>query len=185
MKQEHLRFGKGFHVTIGNARAQAAQMMLSPGENEGGADNRHRGTDQWLFVVSGSGLAIVNGKRHELRGGSLVLIEHGDTQRSATPAARSSRPSTSTSRPPTPRAAKSSLPASRSQCGPEMATYTVRQGKRYRAILALGFLERLASNEMIAKKLREAGFTEVTVSGSGANRATAEMPAQVTNVIDV
>jgi hypothetical protein len=76
-----------------------------------------------------------------------------------------------------------------------MTTYTVRQGKRYRAILSLGFLERLASNEMIAEKLREAGFAEVTVSGSGANRtaeglwshadATAEMPSQVINVIDV
>ena len=76
-----------------------------------------------------------------------------------------------------------------------MATFTVRQGKRYRAILSLGFLERLASNEMIAGKLREAGFAEVTVSGSGANRtaqglwpqadATAEMPSQVINVIDV
>ena len=78
MKQEHLRFGLGFHVAIGNARAQAAQMVLGPGENEGGADNRHRGADQWMFVVSGSGVAIVNGKRHQLRGGSLVLIEHGD-----------------------------------------------------------------------------------------------------------
>jgi hypothetical protein len=27
MKQEHLRFGEGFHVTIGNARAQAAQSV--------------------------------------------------------------------------------------------------------------------------------------------------------------
>jgi mannose-6-phosphate isomerase-like protein (cupin superfamily) len=78
MKQEHLRFGEGFHVTIGNARAQAAQMVLAPGDKEGGSDNRHRGADQWLFVVSGTGLAIVNGKRHRLRGGSLVLIEHGD-----------------------------------------------------------------------------------------------------------
>jgi mannose-6-phosphate isomerase-like protein (cupin superfamily) len=78
MKQDHLRFGKGFHVTIGNTRGQAAQMVLEPGGKEGGPDNRHRGADQWLFVVSGSGESIVNGKRHTLRGGSLVLIEHGD-----------------------------------------------------------------------------------------------------------
>jgi mannose-6-phosphate isomerase-like protein (cupin superfamily) len=34
--------------------------------------------DQWLYVQSGSGLAIVNGQRTELRAGSLVLIERGD-----------------------------------------------------------------------------------------------------------
>jgi mannose-6-phosphate isomerase-like protein (cupin superfamily) len=79
MKREHLRFGKGFHVTIGNPRSQAAQMVLEPGAKEGGPDNRHRGADQWLFVVSGSGIAVVNGRRQALRAGSLVLIEHGDT----------------------------------------------------------------------------------------------------------
>jgi len=78
MKHKHLRFGKGFRVSIGNARAQAAEMVIPPGDCEGGPDNRHRGADQWLFVVSGSGVAIVNGKRHPLQRGSLVLIEKGD-----------------------------------------------------------------------------------------------------------
>jgi mannose-6-phosphate isomerase-like protein (cupin superfamily) len=31
-----------------------------------------------LFVVQGRGAAIVNGRRHQLRAGSLVLIERGD-----------------------------------------------------------------------------------------------------------
>ncbi len=53
-------------------------MTLAPGDCEGGPDNRHRGADQWLFVQSGSGAAIVNGRRIRLRGGSLVLIERGD-----------------------------------------------------------------------------------------------------------
>src|SRR5262245_53553071 len=44
-----------------------------------------------------------------------------------------------------------------------MATFTVRQGKRYRARIELGWLEALASNELIADKLRAAGFSEVTV----------------------
>ena len=54
-------------------------MVIPPGDCEGGPDNRHRGADQWLFVVSGSGRATVNGKRYGLRAGSLVLIERGDT----------------------------------------------------------------------------------------------------------
>ena len=50
-------------------------MVFAPGDAEGGADNRHRGADQWLYVLSGSGEAIVDGRRHKLRAGSLVLIE--------------------------------------------------------------------------------------------------------------
>ena len=78
MKNAHVRFGRGFRVAIGNARAQAASMTLGPGDCEGGPDNRHRGADQWLFVQSGSGIAIVNGRRVRLRAGSIVLIERGD-----------------------------------------------------------------------------------------------------------
>ena len=43
-----------------------------------GPRNRHRGADQWLFVISGSGTARVNGKRYPLGRGLLMLIEHGD-----------------------------------------------------------------------------------------------------------
>jgi mannose-6-phosphate isomerase-like protein (cupin superfamily) len=53
-------------------------MVIEPGEAEGGPQNRHRGTDQWLFVVSGKGVAKVNGQRHALKAGSLLLIEHGE-----------------------------------------------------------------------------------------------------------
>ena len=78
MKHSTLRFGQGFRVAIGNRRSQAASMTLGPGDCEGGPDNRHRGADQWLFVHSGSGVAIVNGRRVRLRAGSIVLIERGD-----------------------------------------------------------------------------------------------------------
>ena len=44
MKKKKLRFGKGFRVVRGN----------------------RRGADQWLFVLSGNGEAIVNGKRRTL-----------------------------------------------------------------------------------------------------------------------
>lgn len=74
MKKKKLRFGEGFRVMLGNNASQAAEMVLAPGDAEGGADNRHRGADQWLFVVSGNGEALVKGRRHKLTAGSLLFI---------------------------------------------------------------------------------------------------------------
>jgi hypothetical protein len=76
-----------------------------------------------------------------------------------------------------------------------MATFTVREGRRYRATIALGWLESLAGNEVIAGKLRDAGFTEVQVTGSGGTRkaealwpkpdTTGEMPPQITEIAEI
>ena len=70
--------------------------------------------------------------------------------------------------------------------------FTVHQGERYRAILALRSIERLADNELIAQKFRDLGFAEVQVSGSGARRrvegvwpgkdTSANMPPQIVAV---
>jgi mannose-6-phosphate isomerase-like protein (cupin superfamily) len=79
MPSKHLRFGKGFSVALRNARAQAATMVIAPGDSEGGSDNRHRGADQWLYVLAGTGWATVEGKRAPLRAGTLLLIERGST----------------------------------------------------------------------------------------------------------
>jgi mannose-6-phosphate isomerase-like protein (cupin superfamily) len=78
MKHKRLRFGKGFNVVLGNRRSQAAQMVLEPGDSEGNARNRHDGADQWLFVLSGSGTALINHRRYPMRSGVLLLIERGD-----------------------------------------------------------------------------------------------------------
>ena len=78
MKKKSLRFGMGFRVAIGNRRSEAAEMVIAPGDAEGDPGNRHRGSDQWLYVVSGTGVATVDGKRHPLRERMLLLIEHGD-----------------------------------------------------------------------------------------------------------
>jgi len=78
MKKAKLRFGKGFRVSVGNRRTQAAEMVLPPGDAEGGPKNRHRGADQWLYVLAGRGTARVNGRRVALGPGSLLLIEKGD-----------------------------------------------------------------------------------------------------------
>jgi mannose-6-phosphate isomerase-like protein (cupin superfamily) len=79
MSQKHLRFGKGFSVALSNKRAQGATMVIEPGDCEGGPDNKHRGADQWLYVLSGRGRAIVGRQKHALRAGSLLLIERGTT----------------------------------------------------------------------------------------------------------
>ncbi len=76
-----------------------------------------------------------------------------------------------------------------------MSNFTVRRGRRYEATIALGLIEQLADNETIAGKLRAAGFTDVTVSGTGAKRhatavwprddASAPLPSQITSVVEV
>lgn len=78
MPHKPLRFGPGLHVVLGDEHSQAAQMSLASGDTEGGPDNRHRGADQWLFVVSGEGEAIVEGERVDLREGTLALIQPGE-----------------------------------------------------------------------------------------------------------
>jgi mannose-6-phosphate isomerase-like protein (cupin superfamily) len=78
MKHRHLRFGSDFQVVINDKHSQAAQMTLAVGDREGGPKNRHVGADQWLFVVAGVGLAIVNRKRIRIRKGTLLLILRGE-----------------------------------------------------------------------------------------------------------
>lgn len=73
-----------------------------------------------------------------------------------------------------------------------MPRFTVQKGKRYRARISLGLLQSVASNEMVADKFREVGFTDVTVTGSGRTRhakglwphdeASAEIPDEVSNI---
>jgi hypothetical protein len=70
--------------------------------------------------------------------------------------------------------------------------FTVEKGKRYRATLSLKAVERLADNELIARKFRAIGFSRVRVSGSGATRrvegvwprndASAPLPPQIVAV---
>src|SRR3954470_15147816 len=78
MKLRRLNFRKGFRVIRGNRKSQAAEMVIPPGESEGDERNRHRGADQWLFVVAGRGDALVKDRRYKLVAGSLILIERGE-----------------------------------------------------------------------------------------------------------
>jgi len=70
--------------------------------------------------------------------------------------------------------------------------FTVHQGKRYCATLALNSVERLADNALIARKFRALGFSRVRNSGTGAVRrvegvwfrkdASATLPHQIVAV---
>jgi hypothetical protein len=73
-----------------------------------------------------------------------------------------------------------------------MAIFTVHSGMRYRATVKLGFFQSVASNETVADKFREVGFTDVVVTGSGRKRhakgswtkddTSAEIPDEVIDV---
>jgi len=78
MKHEHLKFEEDFRVVFQLRELQAAEMTLARDDHEGGADNRHRGADQWLYVVSGEGLAIIEGVEEKLKAGSLLVVEKGE-----------------------------------------------------------------------------------------------------------
>jgi len=76
-----------------------------------------------------------------------------------------------------------------------MPDFTVRQGKRYRATISLNILESFVDNELIAGKFLEAGFAEVSVTGSGGTRvakavwpledATAPMPSEIIDIQEI
>ena len=78
MKHEYMKFEEDFRIVFQLREVQAAEMTLAPGDQEGGPDNRHRGADQWLYVVSGEGLAIIDGIEQELETGSLLVVEKGE-----------------------------------------------------------------------------------------------------------
>lgn len=78
MRSKTCKLDEGFRIAFDHRGVQAAEMVIEPGDKEGGPDNRHAGADQWLFVVEGSGLAIVEGARRRLQRGSLLLIERGE-----------------------------------------------------------------------------------------------------------
>lgn len=73
-----------------------------------------------------------------------------------------------------------------------MPRFTVERGRRYKAKINLGLLQSVASNDLVADKFRELGFTDVAVSGSGRTRyaegvwpkenATADVPDEVSDI---
>ena len=79
MERTHLDFDRFFDVRLTTDGAQAAEMTLEPGTSTGGPDNAHADSDQWLYVVSGSGRAVVEGETVRLDPSDLVVVEAGET----------------------------------------------------------------------------------------------------------
>ena len=78
MRQTHLDFDRYFSVVMETDEAQAAEMTVAPGQSVGGPDNSHPESDQWLYVVDGSGIATVDGEDRPIAAGDLCLIEAGE-----------------------------------------------------------------------------------------------------------
>jgi len=68
-----------FTVLHATRSAEAAMMTLKPGQSTSDApENEHPRCEQWLFVVSGSGRAVVDKRRVAIKANSLLLIEKGE-----------------------------------------------------------------------------------------------------------
>src|SRR5437870_2199798 len=60
---KHIKAGarRGFFEVLASTRSsQAAMMTIRPGQATGEPQNEHPRSEQWLFVVSGSGRALVS-----------------------------------------------------------------------------------------------------------------------------
>jgi mannose-6-phosphate isomerase-like protein (cupin superfamily) len=62
-------------VLFTGPNTQLVLMTLRPGEEIG--SERHGGHDQFIRVEAGTGYVELDGKRHELAGGSAVVIPSG------------------------------------------------------------------------------------------------------------
>lgn len=69
---------QGFQVVAGSSCAPAATTVLGAGQATAGPESSHDGSDRWLYVLQGSGRAVVAGTPVELEPGILLLIEAGE-----------------------------------------------------------------------------------------------------------
>jgi mannose-6-phosphate isomerase-like protein (cupin superfamily) len=74
---KHIATGKRrtfFDVLASSPLSQAAIMVLKSGQASGELANEHPRSEQWVFVVSGSGAVITPERRVAIRKNSLVQI---------------------------------------------------------------------------------------------------------------
>ena len=71
-----------FNILTSTRDAQAAMMTLRPGQSTSDEpENEHPRSEQWMFVVSGTGRAQVGRRSVHLRAGDLLLIEMRELHR--------------------------------------------------------------------------------------------------------
>lgn len=84
---KHIKTGLNrgqFDLLVATRGAQAAKMTLRPGAtSDDEPSNEHPRCEQWLFVISGTGEALIGKRRSALRrvklaAHSLLLIEKGE-----------------------------------------------------------------------------------------------------------
>jgi mannose-6-phosphate isomerase-like protein (cupin superfamily) len=84
---KHIKTGtkrREFAILANTRNLQAAMMTLRPGgTSDEEPSNEHPQSEQWVFVISGTGEAIVGKKQDRLRrvkiaDNSLLLIEKGE-----------------------------------------------------------------------------------------------------------
>jgi mannose-6-phosphate isomerase-like protein (cupin superfamily) len=73
------RLQPDFKVLGGTDLSEAATMVIPSHQSAGGADNFHEASDQWILVLSGTGVAVVARRSVELARGTLLLVEAGET----------------------------------------------------------------------------------------------------------
>ncbi|MDG5815197.1 cupin domain-containing protein [Chitinispirillales bacterium ANBcel5] len=78
MYHKHIKADSEFKIVAATERSQAAVMALEAGQSTGSTNNMHLKSDQWLYVVSGNGKAIIEDLSIDLKPGVLVLIEAGE-----------------------------------------------------------------------------------------------------------
>jgi mannose-6-phosphate isomerase-like protein (cupin superfamily) len=84
---KHFKTGasrRSFHLLHTTREGQAAMMTLRPGgASDDEPSNEHPRSEQWLFVIAGTGQALVGQQRTSLRQirlaeGSLLVIKKGE-----------------------------------------------------------------------------------------------------------
>jgi len=83
MKHINTSSHRGFFKVLSSTRsAQAAMMVLPPGdETSEQPENEHPKSEQWLYVISGTGTATVAGRSVKLKKNSLLVIEKSEPHR--------------------------------------------------------------------------------------------------------
>lgn len=78
MKQYTVGSEPGFKLYGGTRRSEAALFVLRSGQSSGAGQEVHRGSDQWVYILSGTGRVTVGERALEVGPRDLLCIEAGE-----------------------------------------------------------------------------------------------------------